>query len=427
MRSRPVRAVLVAAAALLAGLAVGPAQAAPQPAGGPPVTWTGDFKGVNWSDGRADSNYETGRLVLSGFGGSEDYATVKATSTRILNAFHDTLGANTVRLPVNPATVNDPWWNTYKGTIDAATDLGMKVVLGYWEETPGGHHKGVVVNPANYVAMWNRVVQDYTNQPLVNFEPMNEPFGYADGVAKPPTCNTTINDDSVLGDPRLCWTDVAARWLKVHPSINVNRVVISGTGYNTNVKFVAADPRLAGTLLSYHVYDFFPGCGVTNPQAPNPTEVRQVYDHCTHTMSNEIGSDAEKRTIVDEFGEFMYGVNANGIPQKDGNGNWLPGPNYDVPGDLGTNPVGNPCSPDFHVNSFQAVTNYIHDKQLGAIYWPGLWQDSTGFPNGYAIAVTGKSTVDGSVVEQVNDQSGLDRLRYAWNLGNPVPLRSGVC
>ena len=51
----------------------------------------------------------------------------------MVEGFRENLGANTLRLPINPASVGTAWWNSYRATIDAATASGDKVILGYWE------------------------------------------------------------------------------------------------------------------------------------------------------------------------------------------------------------------------------------------------------------------------------------------------------
>ena len=69
-------------------------------------------------------------------GDSDD--TVHTTADGIITGFQQQLGANTVRLPVNPQSVNSDWWSRYKGAVDAALAHGMKVILGYWEANKDG-------------------------------------------------------------------------------------------------------------------------------------------------------------------------------------------------------------------------------------------------------------------------------------------------
>ena len=51
----------------------------------------------------------------------------------MVSGFKKNLGANTLRLPINPASVGTTWWKSYRATIDAATAHGDKVIVSYWE------------------------------------------------------------------------------------------------------------------------------------------------------------------------------------------------------------------------------------------------------------------------------------------------------
>ena len=65
----------------------------------------------------------------------DSYATTYAKSRAIIGGFSK-LGANTVRLPVNPTSVNGPFWKSCRAAIDAATAKGFKVILGYRAPPP---------------------------------------------------------------------------------------------------------------------------------------------------------------------------------------------------------------------------------------------------------------------------------------------------
>src|SRR5688572_29491109 len=94
------------------------------------VNATNNFKGVNWAD-PAD-NFKDGLVIVSGLASTDNYATVQSKSGPILTAFQNR-GANTVRLPVNPSTVSQSYWNAYTGAIDLAVSRSMNVILAYWE------------------------------------------------------------------------------------------------------------------------------------------------------------------------------------------------------------------------------------------------------------------------------------------------------
>ncbi|MEU3860066.1 cellulase family glycosylhydrolase [Streptomyces sp. NPDC028722] len=259
--TRRFRALLAATALVVSGGTL--AVSAPASASGHPALDSSRFRGVNWADPR--DNYADDPVVPSGLSTSDSYATVKAKATAILTGFRTNLGADTVRLPVNPHSVGTGWWNAYSGAVDAATGMGFKVVLGYWE---GPSHKdGKVDDVSAWKSMWNTVTAKYGSNRLVYFEPMNEPFGYSASA----------------------WADTAAGWLGDHPGVPRDRVFVSGTGYNDNVTSVCADSRLDGTYLSLHHYGFWG---------------THTYDEWVEDLRSRIGGCAG-RTVLDEFGAPM--------------------------------------------------------------------------------------------------------------------------
>jgi hypothetical protein len=76
----------------------------------------------------------------------------------------------------------------------------------------------------------------------------------------------------------------------------------------------------------------------------------------------------------------------------------------------GKNYLGYPGS-DAEITYLQGMTNQLHDIGVGSIYWPGL---RTG--DSYSMF-----NLNGSNL-QVNNQSGLVRLQYAWGSGTVDPL-----
>ena len=233
---------------------------------------TNQFRGVNWADPR--DNYANDAVVPSGLSTSDNYFTTFAKASAVIRGFERNLDANTVRLPINPSSVNGPFWRSYTGAIDAATFHGFKVILSYWEGLP---KTGMIHNPPDYWAMWKTVTTRYAHNNLVYFEPMNEPYGYN----------------------KSAWADIAAQWISTYPYIPRNRIFVSGTGYNDSVTYVCADSRLNGTFLSLHHYGFW-----------NTSE--SSYDWWVNDFKNRIGSCAW-RTVVDEWGASMTtGLNYNG-------------------------------------------------------------------------------------------------------------------
>ena len=260
------RAVAVAGSALVASglLALVPPAA---------NAGTAQFRGVNWADPR--DNYASDEVVPSGLSKSDSYGVTYAKASAVVGQFRAKVGANTVRLPINPATVNGSYWKSYTGAIDAAKASGFKVILAYWESPEA--KDGRIDDTAAFTAMWNRVVARYAGAGTVYFEPMNEPFGYSSQE----------------------WRDVAANWLSAHRDVPRSRVFVGGTGYSEDVKPVCADPRLAGTHLALHQYGFW---------HKDWTDPSQWADDLRARIGN-----CASRTVLDEFGSSMTtGLNYRG-------------------------------------------------------------------------------------------------------------------
>jgi hypothetical protein len=224
---------------------------------------TNSFRGVNWADTR--DNYNTGWVIPDGLAASDSYSTVYSIASSYTKAFESNLGANTVRLPINPPSVSQSWWSAYRGAIDAALANGMKVIISDWTQSSS---TGTVTDQTAWYAMWSTVVSDYGGNGNVYFEPLNEPYGYS------------------LSQ----WVSLCSAWLAKFSSVPRGRVVISGTGYNDHVTGVGAASALSGTLLSLHYYGYWNSY---------TTESSWVSD-----LNSRIGSYGS-RTIIDEFGAPM--------------------------------------------------------------------------------------------------------------------------
>jgi hypothetical protein len=264
---RPV--ALAAGALLLAGTAAAaPAVASSSADGGSTASSsarggsTSEFRGVNWADPR--DNYAADEVVPSGLSTADDYRTTYAKATDVIREFRHELGANTVRLPINPSSVGTPWWDSYRGAVDAATRQGFKVILSYWEADTA--KDGRADDPAAFDAMWDTVVATYRTNPKVYFEPMNEPFGY------------TLDE----------WVGVSADWLADHDDVPRKRVIISGTGYNDDVTGVGAARELRGTLLSLHFYGFW--ADHTTEEEWKANLLPRIGTYGSRTVVSEAGS-----------------------------------------------------------------------------------------------------------------------------------------
>ena len=131
---------------------------------------TNQFHGVNWAD--PNDNFGTGNLVPVGLSTSDSYATTYSKATAILKGFQ-ALGANTVRMPFNAATTSGSWWGSYTAAWDAASALGMKVVVAPWLQN------GTVSDTTSFYNMWDTVINKYSGNSNFYFDIMNEPWGYS--------------------------------------------------------------------------------------------------------------------------------------------------------------------------------------------------------------------------------------------------------
>jgi len=224
---------------------------------------TSQFKGVNWADTR--DNYNPGWVIPDGLSASNNYSQVYSTASSYANAFKTNLGANTMRLPINPPSVSQSWWGAYQGAVDASLDNGMKVIISAWTERTS---VGTITDMNAWNSMWNTVVNKYSGNSNVYFEPLNEPYGYSSSQ----------------------WISICTSWLSAHSNVPKGRVIISGTGYNDHVTAVGGAPALNGTLLSLHYYATW----------NNYTQESQWQSD----ISSRIGGYTS-RTIIDEFGAPM--------------------------------------------------------------------------------------------------------------------------
>ncbi len=249
----------------------------------PAATNNSQFRGVNWADVR--DNFVNGPIIPSGLSTSDSYATTYAKATAILKGFQANLGSNTVRFGINEQTVSSSWWNSYIAAFDAASALGMNVMIAPWAP-PGG--PSYVTDTTAFYTMWNTVINKYNSNSKFYFEIFNEPSGYSDTA----------------------WTNFAAGFLTHYPNVPRGRIVVAGTGNDANLGPVGADPRLNGTLLSLHLYSVF---GISHT-----TEAAWVTELQTHLAGYA------SRAIITEFGVPMTtGVNYDGARDGDNNTSYL--------------------------------------------------------------------------------------------------------
>ncbi|MDQ1304347.1 MAG: hypothetical protein QG671_174 [Actinomycetota bacterium] len=234
----------------------------------PASTATSQFRGMNWA--RPGDNFTTGTHVLDGLSSSDSYSTVKAKADAIYTGMAST-GVNTVRLPINTQDAGTSWWNAYRGTIDAATSRGFKVILAYWED--GASSGGKVTNTSAFNTMWNTVVAAYGSNNQVYFEPMNEPHGYSSAD----------------------WRNFAASWISSHSSVPKDRILVGGTGFSQDLRDLCSDSRFNGTLFSYHYYAFFYGT--------------KTYGQWLSDFDTRLGSCASRAVMTEYGAEMDSGLN----------------------------------------------------------------------------------------------------------------------
>jgi Ricin-type beta-trefoil lectin domain/Cellulase (glycosyl hydrolase family 5) len=312
---------------------------------------TSQFRGVNWAD--PDDNFITGPNIPVGLSASDNYATTYAKATAILKGFQS-LGANTVRMGINAATTSGSWWNSYTAALDAATALGMNVIIAPWLQN------GTVSDTTSFYQMWDTVIAKYGSSSNFYFDIMNEPWAYS---------ATNL-------------TNFEAAWLARYPSIPRGRIVVPGTYSDNNLCAEGADPRLAGTLLSIHIYSMFGDS--------HTTEAAWVSDF----ESNLCGYAS--RAVVTEFGVPM-----------------TTGVNYDGPKD-GTNDL----------SYLYAITDTARSQGIGTVLWTGVKEATqTAGPGpceNASCAITSLNGSGTSLSLSVTNQSGLDRLQWGWGTGtNP--------
>jgi hypothetical protein len=314
---------------------------------------TNQFHGVNWAD--PNDNFVTGNLVPVGLSTSDNYATTYAKSTAILKGFQ-ALGANTVRMPFNSATTSGSWWGSYTASWDAASALGMKVVVAPWLQN------GTVSDTSAFYRMWDTVINKYNSNSNFYFDIMNEPWAMS---------STDL-------------TNFEANWLARYPQVPRGRVMVPGLWSDIDLCAVGSDSRLNGTLLSIHMY--------TLGGETHPTENDWI-----NSFKGRLCGHAD-RAVLTEFGVPMNtGVNYNGA--RDGNNN---------------------------VSYLYALTDTARSLGIGSIVWVGVkFSTQSAGPGPCFNASCAITSLQGSGTNlylTVNNQSGLDRLQYAWGTsGNPPP------
>jgi hypothetical protein len=270
---------------------------------------TNQFRGVNWADKR--DNFQSGVIYLSGLSSTDTYASASVVADRIVGQFMSKLGSNSVRLPINEATVSQ-YWGTYTGAIDMSLSKG-RVILCYWGKASGA-------NPPDMNAwwsMWSTVVAKYGKNPNFYVEVFNEPSGYS---------KTDL-------------LNLYDQWLKRFPDFPRKRIILDGTGLAWGVPDVGSDKRFDSCLLAVHDYTFFAGSDMT-------TEAKWA-----NHIKGYVGAYAN-RTVATEWGGPMTTGSKNGVTYQP--------MDYSKP------------ATNFFEAYIRGISQQLRDWKMGSFYWPGL-------------------------------------------------------
>ncbi len=312
------------------------------------------FHGVTWS--RLGDNFTASPLVLQGLSGSDDYNATRSKADAMFATFASELGANTVRIPINPVTAAG---TSYYGVIDSAVAHNFKVVLTYWSQD-GTNMVNSSLLPS-WQQMWDTITAKYVNQPLVYLDPINEPIGF----------NTTD------------WLNFAANFItrETGEGMPSNRLFIEGAqldggGWGSDIRPLCNDSRFNGVYLALHRYGFPYGS--------------RTYSDWVNDLNTLIGN-CGSRTVIEEFGaESDTGINYDQQPS-------------------GTT--------DKEVAYLRAITDVIRQDHLGAI-WCHTIGGRTSTPDHDTLDILRlMSGFDGSGNNMplwVPDPTSYDRLMWAW-------------
>jgi len=243
-------------------------------AGGTVAGGTGvaSFHCVNWADNR--DNFVDGHLLMSGITSDTDtYDGVTTKANIVISAFTDLIKANSFRMPINEPTALDPWWNSYKASIDAGIAKGMKVIIGFWAKDK---NIGKPVDNTRWYAMWKVVTDAYLSNPLVYYDIHNEPHGFTPAQ----------------------WIVQVNGWLAQFPNVPRQQIIVAGSGWDDNVGNVASSwPDL---MMEIHNY-----------ASNGPTTQAGWKSNLLNRLGNAVS-----RTIVGEWAgqlneDFTTGIDGN--------------------------------------------------------------------------------------------------------------------
>ncbi|GLQ91514.1 cellulase family glycosylhydrolase [Dyella acidisoli] len=312
--------------------------------------------GFNWADAR--DNFQSGELVLSGTLSTYGYNDFSTAAQYVASTFKKGFSpVNTVRIPINYATVNDAnYWASYKGAIDGLLASGLNVIICYWPDGRDGF--GVpygTVNQANWDSAWSTVLSAYINNPSVYFEPINEPWGYSTWIQSDLSALHDTGDLDSLKQLYKNWESTALQAYQGTatgtsatslPSSIKHRVILAGGMVEEDIKDLANDSYWDDYLLGFHMYSF-----VYDEQHGGTISSEPLIPHRRHTdwptYLAWLINRHWPRVVITEFGAETSNTG------------------YD-------NPNNGYDNSSEKVPSIQGIANYAYTFGAGMIWWPGF-------------------------------------------------------
>jgi len=336
----------------------------------PAVVRPSDVRGISWSDPR--DNYNPAQIVPAHLSLDSTPQQARQVADGVAERAL-ALGANTVRLGINPPTVADPrWWPVYREAILELARRNVCVLLCAWEQSPTVSSHGRSKHDGRfgagtvdtYAAMWAVVYRAFADESnVIGYELLNEPFGFRGH-----------RDEYVAAMTRLMKA--------VGPHLNGKHFLVAGIGYSDDVRTIAPAFPQKDVWFAYHVYpNWFGG------EAGQTVLSRQNY-------ADEIASrllGVEDRTVITEFG--CWG-----------------GPGFDY-----SRPANDQSTLGArrHVGYLQGVADACARLKLGSVYWFGDAREPRTH-DAYDLFAD-----DGKVFEKTR----ADQVRRAWGLP-PLPAQS---
>jgi hypothetical protein len=176
--------------------------------------------------------------------------------------------------------------------------------------------------------------------------------------------------------------------LAKYPTVPKNRVIVAGNYTDTDVNQQGADPRLAGCLLSLHVYNF-----------SSTTTTKQGWGD----YLKKVVGPYYNRTIATEYGVVM----TTGIAYTT--------PTGGMAATSAESPTGKPriftpvADPTINITYMNGITDQMRTWGMGSCLWVGLRNNDT-------TSITKLSGTGTNLSLTVTNASALTRIKWGWGL-----------